>query len=40
MRSVVDLNVVMRRIPVISLHKIHLSVTAVVTMLINMHELH
>ena len=38
MRSVVDRNVVMRRIPVISLHRIHLALTAIVSILMNVHK--
>ena len=40
MRSVVDRNVVMRRIPVISFHPIHLAVIAIVSILMNVHEAH
>jgi len=40
MRPVVDRNVVMRRIPVISFHPIHLAVIAIVSILMNVHEAH
>ena len=40
MRFVVDRSVVLRRMAVISVHRIHLAVPPVVSILINMHEVH